>query len=121
MVSQGTVKGDGIFSPSLLSVYRYAYMTGFSVTIVGISLCPDSALSLSESVIRSYINFATFPNQNSLKINGLQLGQWWHHFGYGGHVWYIPDMLGVVGRQLLIPVYMDVCLTVTGVAQRIHS
>ena len=82
-------------------------MTGFSVTIVGISLCPDSALSLSESVIRSYINFVTFPNQNPLKINGLQLEQWWYLLGYGGHVWYISDMLGVVGRQLLIPVYMD--------------
>ncbi len=32
MVSQGIVKGAGIFSPSLVSVYRYAYMTGFSVT-----------------------------------------------------------------------------------------
>lgn len=32
MVRQGIVKGAGIFSPSLLSVYRYAYMTGFSVT-----------------------------------------------------------------------------------------
>ena len=32
MVSQGIVKGAGIFSPSLVSVYRYAYMTGLSVT-----------------------------------------------------------------------------------------
>ena len=32
MVSQGIVKGESIFSPSLVSVYRYAYMTGFSVT-----------------------------------------------------------------------------------------
>ena len=32
MVRQGIVKGDSIFSPSLVSVYRYAYMTGLSVT-----------------------------------------------------------------------------------------
>lgn len=32
MASQGIVKGAGIFSPSLVSVYRYAYMTGLSVT-----------------------------------------------------------------------------------------
>ena len=73
MVSQDTVKGDGIFSPSLLSVYRYAYMTGFSVTIVGISLCPDSALSLSESVIRSYINIVTFPNANPVNIQQVMI------------------------------------------------
>ena len=32
MVRQGIVKGESIFSPSLVSVYRYAYMIGFSVT-----------------------------------------------------------------------------------------
>ena len=32
MVRQGIVKGADIFSPSLVSVYRYAYMTGSSVT-----------------------------------------------------------------------------------------
>ena len=100
MVSQGTVKGDGIFSPSLLSVYRYAYMTGFSVTIIGISLCPDSALSLSESVLRSYINFMTFPKSKTIKSQevvtwtAVASPRLWRtclvHFNMSGQGWLMP-------------------------------